>query len=142
MHARNMLTSINISKSIKDLRALFPVFFKTHAVYGWGNWWQYVYGTTSGRNSCMYLGTIYFQANAARSKTVILVKNLPAKTDVGELEFVFSPFGGLGRVLLPPSGITAIVEFLVPIEAKAAFTKLAYRKVSHFEFIFTLMCGL
>ena len=71
-----------------------------------------------------------FQANAPRSKTVILVKNLPAKTDISEIETVFSPYGSLGRVLLPPSGITAIVEFLVPTEAKTAFTKLAYRKVS------------
>lgn len=60
---------------------------------------------------------------------MILVKNLPAKTDVSEIEQVFSPFGTLGRVLLPPSGITAIVEFLIPTEAKTAFTKLAYRKV-------------
>ncbi|XP_053375079.1 probable RNA-binding protein 19 isoform X2 [Mercenaria mercenaria] len=73
----------------------------------------------------------FSQPNAPRSKTVILVKNLPAKTDVTEIETVFSPFGSLGRVLLPPSGISAIVEFLIPTEAKAAFTKLAYRKFHH-----------
>lgn len=61
---------------------------------------------------------------------MILVKNLPAGTKVVELEEVFGPYGSLGRVLLPEGGITAIVEFLEPTEAKRAFTKLAYSKVS------------
>ncbi|XP_052219695.1 probable RNA-binding protein 19 isoform X2 [Dreissena polymorpha] len=73
----------------------------------------------------------FSQPNAERSKTVILVKNLPAKTDSSELETVFSPYGTLGRVLIPPSGITGIVEFIAPTEARAAFTKLAYRKFRH-----------
>lgn len=61
---------------------------------------------------------------------MILVKNLPAGVAVAELEELFSPHGSLGRVLLPPSGLTAIVEFLEPTEAKRAFTRLAYSKVS------------
>lgn len=61
---------------------------------------------------------------------MILVKNLPANTSVAELEDVFGKHGSLGRVLLPEGGITAIVEFLEPTEAKQAFTKLAYSKVS------------
>lgn len=70
------------------------------------------------------------QAAAARSTTVILVKNLPAGVTTSELEELFSPHGSLGRVLLPPSGLTAIIEFLEPTEAKRAFTRLAYSKVS------------
>lgn len=69
------------------------------------------------------------QAAAARSTTVILVKNLPAGVTTSELEELFSPHGSLGRVLLPPSGLTAIIEFLEPTEAKRAFTRLAYSKV-------------
>lgn len=61
---------------------------------------------------------------------MILVKNLPAHTSLAELEAVFGKHGSLGRVLLPEGGITAIVEFLEPTEAKQAFTKLAYSKVS------------
>lgn len=61
---------------------------------------------------------------------MFLVKNLPSGVQVGELEALFSPHGSLGRVLLPPSGLTAIVEFLEPTEAKRAFMKLAYTKVS------------
>lgn len=60
---------------------------------------------------------------------MILVKNLPAGVTASELEELFSPHGSLGRVLLPPSGLTAIIEFLEPTEAKRAFTRLAYSKV-------------
>ncbi|XP_053938393.1 probable RNA-binding protein 19 [Cuculus canorus] len=70
----------------------------------------------------------FSQAAGERSKTVILVKNLPASTSVEELEDVFGKHGSLGRVLLPTGGVTAIVEFLEPTEAKQAFTRLAYSK--------------
>uniref|UniRef100_A0A665X1V2 Probable RNA-binding protein 19 n=1 Tax=Echeneis naucrates TaxID=173247 RepID=A0A665X1V2_ECHNA len=73
----------------------------------------------------------FSQAAAERSKTEILVKNLPAGVAVSELEELFSPHGSLGRVLLPPSGLTAIIEFLEPTEAKRAFTRLAYSKFHH-----------
>ncbi|XP_055599271.1 probable RNA-binding protein 19 [Uranotaenia lowii] len=63
-----------------------------------------------------------------RSNTVILVKNLPPGTEVSELTERFSKFGLLGRVILPPSGITAVVEFSDPSEAKKAFKKLAYTR--------------
>ena len=36
----------------------------------------------------------------------------------------------MARLVLPPSGITALVEFLEPSQAKKAFQKLAYSKVS------------
>uniref|UniRef100_A0A3B4YYG9 Probable RNA-binding protein 19 n=1 Tax=Seriola lalandi dorsalis TaxID=1841481 RepID=A0A3B4YYG9_SERLL len=73
----------------------------------------------------------FSQAAAERSTTVILVKNLPAGVTVSELEELFSPHGSLGRVLLPPSGLTAVIEFLEPTEAKRAFTRLAYSKFHH-----------
>lgn len=60
---------------------------------------------------------------------MILAKNLPAGTAPSEMEEVFGAHGSLGRVLLPEGGVTAIVEFLEPTEAKRAFTKLAYSKV-------------
>ncbi|XP_039628243.1 probable RNA-binding protein 19 [Polypterus senegalus] len=73
----------------------------------------------------------FSQASDPRSKTVLLVKNLPAGVQVAELETVFCRFGTLGRVLLPPAGLTALIEFLEPTEAKHAFTKLAYTKFQH-----------
>lgn len=60
---------------------------------------------------------------------MILAKNLPAGTLASELQEIFSRFGSLGRVLLPEGGITAIVEFLEPLEARKAFRHLAYSKV-------------
>ncbi|XP_073322755.1 probable RNA-binding protein 19 [Pagrus major] len=73
----------------------------------------------------------FSQAAAPRSTSVILVKNLPSGVTASELEELFSPHGSLGRVLLPPSGLTAIIEFLEPTEAKRAFTRLAYSKFQH-----------
>nr|XP_033342924.1 probable RNA-binding protein 19 [Megalopta genalis] len=66
-----------------------------------------------------------------RSKTVILVKNLPAETPVRDLCQLFGQHGVLGRVVMPPFGITALIEFLEPSEARNAFTRLAYTKYKH-----------
>lgn len=76
--------------------------------------------------TCVHL---LLQAAAERSKTVILAKNLPAGTVAAELQEIFGQFGSLGRVLLPEGGVTAIVEFLEPLEARRAFRHLAYSKV-------------
>ncbi|KAL5016171.1 hypothetical protein ScPMuIL_005760 [Solemya velum] len=73
----------------------------------------------------------FSQANAPRSKTVILVKNLPAGTSPQELRDVFCHHGDIGRLVMPPSGVTAIVEYLHPTEAKTGFTRLAYTKFKH-----------
>lgn len=89
-----------------------------------------------------------------RSKTVILVKNLPAATPAQEILQLFARHGELGRFVMPPSGITgmvfintimciitndklscnvclALVEFLEPSEARKAFSQLAYTKYKH-----------
>ncbi|CAO2629294.1 Probable RNA-binding protein 19 [Lemmus lemmus] len=73
----------------------------------------------------------FSQAAAERSKTVILAKNLPAGTLAAELREIFGRFGSLGRVLLPEGGVSAIVEFLEPLEARKAFRHLAYSKFHH-----------
>ncbi|XP_045152795.1 probable RNA-binding protein 19 isoform X1 [Echinops telfairi] len=73
----------------------------------------------------------FSQAAAERSKTVMLVKNLPAGTLAAELQELFGRFGSLGRVLLPEGGVTALVEFLEPLEARRAFRQLAYSKFHH-----------
>ncbi|CAG5132481.1 unnamed protein product [Candidula unifasciata] len=70
----------------------------------------------------------FSQAAGERSKTVILVKNLPAGVVLDELKEVFSKHGSVNRVLMPPSGITAIVEFFEPSEARQAFLKLNFSK--------------
>ncbi|CAH3173590.1 unnamed protein product [Porites evermanni] len=74
---------------------------------------------------------VFGQSSAKRSKTVIVVKNLPFNTTTDELRNVFAPFGTVARLVLPPSGITALVEFFEPSQAKKAFQKLAYSKFKH-----------
>ncbi|XP_058794674.1 probable RNA-binding protein 19 [Phymastichus coffea] len=71
------------------------------------------------------------QTPSKRSKTIILVKNLPSGTKNNELVNLFEKHGELARVVLPPSGITALVEFFEPSEARHAFNRLAYSKFKH-----------
>ncbi|KAJ3445691.1 hypothetical protein M0812_11578 [Anaeramoeba flamelloides] len=66
--------------------------------------------------------------NTVKSRTIILVKNIPFETKEMELRQLFGKFGSLDRVVLPPSKTVAIVEFLEPSEARLAFRKLCYRK--------------
>lgn len=69
------------------------------------------------------------QVNSPRSRTVIVVKNLPAGTEASVIEKLFQEHGTVARSLLPPSGITALVEMVDPSEAKRAFRALAYSRV-------------
>lgn len=66
-----------------------------------------------------------------RSKTVILVKNLPFGTKPEDLREIFSKYGLLKKVVLPPSGVACLVEFIEPSEAKTAFRRLSYSKFKH-----------
>ena len=59
------------------------------------------------------------------------MKNLPFNTPCEDLRNIFAPFGNVVRLVLPPSGITALVEFFEPSQAKKAFQKLAYSKVNY-----------
>ena len=59
------------------------------------------------------------------------MKNLPFNTPCEDLRNIFAPFGNVVRLVLPPSGITALVEFFEPSQAKKAFQKLAYSKVKY-----------
>lgn len=65
---------------------------------------------------------------APRSRTAIIVKNLPASTTKAELTDLFQAYGRVARVIVPPNGLTAIVEMEEAVEAKLTFKKLAYFK--------------
>ncbi|VTJ91495.1 Hypothetical predicted protein, partial [Marmota monax] len=73
----------------------------------------------------------FSQAAEKQRKTVILAKNLPAGTLAAELQETFGRFGSLGCVLLCEGGVTVIMEFLEPLEARKAFRHLAYSKFHH-----------
>lgn len=64
-----------------------------------------------------------------RSTTSILVKNLPYNTTPASLTTLFSPFGPISRLLLPPSGTIAIVEMSDSASAADAWRGLVYKKV-------------
>lgn len=72
--------------------------------------------------------SVFKQNTTERSKTVLLVKNLPADTKDKTLWDLFKGKGhqAVRRVILPPSGVTGLVEFNEPQEARSAFRRLAY----------------
>ena len=79
----------------------------------------------------------YFTANGVnldafkckeRGDTAILVKNFAYGTKSEELRKLFETHGHITRLLMPPSGTIAIIDFENPDHARAAFNSLAYRK--------------
>lgn len=79
----------------------------------------------------------YFSANGVdldtfgkkeRGETAILVKNFPYGTKLQELKDLFEAHGSVKRLLMPPSGVIAIVEFERGDHARSAFRSLAYRR--------------
>lgn len=81
---------------------------------------------------------VFGQPNVQRSKTTIIVKNLPVGTSAEELQQVFNKHGDLTRVIMPPHSITALLEFSDAAEARKAFTNLAYSKVRFIRFPYIL----
>lgn len=63
-----------------------------------------------------------------RGDTAILVKNFPYGTKADDLKTLFGEAGEVSRVLMPPSGTIAIVEFPLKTQARAAFATFSYRK--------------
>ncbi|KAI0392763.1 MRD1-like protein [Xylariaceae sp. FL0594] len=79
----------------------------------------------------------YFVANGVnldsfkskpRSDDTILVKNLEANTKAEQIRALFEEHGRVLRVLVPPTGVIAIVQFASSSDGKRAFAKLAYRR--------------
>ncbi|KAJ5679149.1 Multiple RNA-binding domain-containing protein 1 [Penicillium macrosclerotiorum] len=64
-----------------------------------------------------------------RGNTGILVKNFSFGVKSAELRSLFEPYGQILRLLMPPTGTIAIVEFARPDQAQKAFKGLAYRKL-------------
>ncbi len=44
---------------------------------------------------------------------------------------LFGRFGDIARLVLPPTRVLALVEFLEPSDARSAFRGLAYRRLQH-----------
>lgn len=66
-----------------------------------------------------------------RSDTIILVKNIPYGTSADTLRTMFGSHGELRRVLVPPAGTLAVVEYEHAADARTAFRSLAYRRLGN-----------
>jgi len=65
----------------------------------------------------------------ARSDTIILVKNIPYGTTEHQIRELFEPSGELSRVLVPPAGTMAVVEYERPGDAAKGFRAVAYKRL-------------
>ena len=68
-------------------------------------------------------------APVVRSKTTILVKNLPYSTSQEDLQRLFGRFGALGRVLLPPSRAIGLVDFLEAGDARLVCVSIYFGSI-------------
>lgn len=77
--------------------------------------------------------TLTEKDSVKRSKSTILVKNLPFDTSLEDLTKVFHGIGGdvPSQILLPPSKTAALVEYGHANDARRAFRRLAYTKFKH-----------
>lgn len=66
-----------------------------------------------------------------RSKTTILIKNIPATAKDHELREIFERYGNLVRLLISPFNTLAIVEYKMESQAEAAMRNLAYYKINY-----------
>lgn len=67
----------------------------------------------------------------ARSDRIILVKNIPYGTSAADVRALFEPHGELRRVLVPPAGTLAVVEFTHADDGRKAFRAVAYRRLGN-----------
>jgi multiple RNA-binding domain-containing protein 1 len=70
-------------------------------------------------------------SSRARSDTTILVKNIPYGTTAEQIREIFEPHGELDRIIVPPAGTMAVVEFVHADEAKKAYKAVAYRRLGN-----------
>ena len=70
-------------------------------------------------------------ASRGRSDTIILVKNIPYGTSADQIRELFEVHGKLSRVVVPPAGTIAVVEFGHAVEASKAFRAVAYRRLGN-----------
>ncbi|KAF2751185.1 RNA-binding domain-containing protein [Sporormia fimetaria CBS 119925] len=66
---------------------------------------------------------------SSKGDTAILVKNIPHGAKADEIRKLFEEQGTISKFLMPPAGMTAIIEFANAAQAQSAFRSLAYRKL-------------
>ncbi|PVG01471.1 putative RNA-binding protein [Serendipita vermifera] len=75
--------------------------------------------------------SLFSRPRHPRDRTTILVKNIPYGTSASALSDLFSPYGRVRRILLPPAGTIAIVQYEdgQEKEAQEAWGRLAYKRL-------------
>ena len=63
-----------------------------------------------------------------RSKSCILIKNVPYSTELADLKVLFGKFGDLNRLILTPNKSMGLIDFVDPAQARLAFKNIAYTK--------------
>ena len=74
---------------------------------------------------------VFDQQRPKRSQTIILIKNLPFDTTSAELSDLFSRHGSISQLVLPPHGVSALIEYSTASNARSAFSKLAQTQFKH-----------
>lgn len=77
------------------------------------------------------LAALSTEKRVSRSDATLLVKNIPYGTTVEQIRELFEPHGQLQRVLVPPAGTMALVEFARDEEGRKAFKAVAYRRLGN-----------
>ena len=71
------------------------------------------------------------RSGCQRSKTVLLVKNIPYSTKEKDLNEIFSRYGSIVKLMISPFNTIAIIEYENSHQAKAAAKNLAYYKINY-----------
>ena len=71
------------------------------------------------------------RSQCQRSKTMLLVKNIPYSTKEKELHSIFERYGSIKKLAVSPFNTVAIVEYETEKQARAAAKNLAYYKVNY-----------
>jgi len=67
--------------------------------------------------------------NKARDGNSLLLKNFPFGTTAEEISQLLSPFGKISRLVFPPTGTMAVVQYEEGYAASQALKQLAYRNL-------------
>lgn len=70
-------------------------------------------------------------SSTARSPTTLLMKNIPYSTSPAALAALLEPYGEVARLLVPPSGTIALVEYKDAPAAREAWKGLSYMRLGN-----------
>jgi len=85
-------------------------------------------------NQGVHLGAFSSESNGARqakSPTTLLIKNIPFGTSDNVLRDMFAEHGEIVRLIIPPSGTIAVIDYDDSSSADSAVRHLSYKRVGN-----------